>query len=263
MVDRSIFAICSQNLQLRYGWMVSGFEKNATLYFFGGRLWRLFLPTFFCVEPFFWAYLELISSQLHQIQRFRRLFLRISMSQVDQAQQNHTSADSQHEKQLWWDWGKHNANKLIPSRKTCWKAWFPSCKVRIANKKWSNKVDHLQMDEGWSDDPSFGGWCHPFSGFPSTVRKVSSFQIRTPKIPKGITKISVVKVIITEHPPDATEQKFHGIAMVSCKMTNKSTGEKKHATSSHEENVRSGVINEKDLAVEGLDKNLFYFSWVS
>lgn len=100
MVDRSIFAICSQNLQLRYGWMVSGFEKNAT-FFFGG----LFLPMFFCVEPFFWAYLELISSQLHQIQWFRRLFLRISMSQVDQAQQNHTSADSQHEKQLWWDWG--------------------------------------------------------------------------------------------------------------------------------------------------------------
>lgn len=35
------------------------------------------------------------SSQLHQIQWFRRLFLRKSMSQVDQAQQNHTSADSQ------------------------------------------------------------------------------------------------------------------------------------------------------------------------
>lgn len=33
MVDRSIFVICSQNLQLRYGWMVSGFEKNATFFF--------------------------------------------------------------------------------------------------------------------------------------------------------------------------------------------------------------------------------------
>ena len=43
----------------------------------------------------------------------------------------------------------------------------------------------------------------------------------------------------------------------------KSTGEKKNATSSHEENVRSGVINERILAVEGLHKNLFYFSLVS
>lgn len=91
--------------------------KKCHVFFFGGKLWRWFLPTFSCVEPFFWAYLELISSQLHQIQWFRRLFLRISMSQVDQAPQNQTSADSQHEKQLWWDWGKHNAKKLIPSRK--------------------------------------------------------------------------------------------------------------------------------------------------
>lgn len=132
------------------------------------------------------------------------------------------------------------------------KAWYPSCKVRISSKKWSTKVDHLKMDEGWSDDPSLGDDGNLFSGFPSTVRKVSSFQVRTPKIPKGITKITVVKVIITVvAPPDSTEQKFHGIAMVSCKMTNKSTGEKK-TTSSHEENVRSvnkmkGIWQFKDL----------------
>lgn len=51
----------------------------------------------------------------------------------------------------------------------------------------------------------------------------------TPKIPKGITKITVVKLITDA--PDSSDP-FHGIAMVSC--FDQQIHRRKNATSSHD-----------------------------
>ena len=71
------------------------------------------------------------------------------MSQVDQAQQNHTSADSQKRKTaLIMRLGETQCQQINPLPKNMFEGLISILQSSNCEHLWSNKVDHLKMDPG-------------------------------------------------------------------------------------------------------------------
>lgn len=121
MVDRSIFAICSQNLWLRYGWMVSGLKKIATHDFFRRKIMKMIFTNVFLCRTFLlsisWTHFITVASNSTVSAAFSQ---NIYVAGRSSAAKSHLSGFPTWKTALM-RLGEHNAKKWIPSRKTCWR----------------------------------------------------------------------------------------------------------------------------------------------